>query len=376
MSDSFSSMLQHKLMQARQSSQWRTLQDTTHEGVYAIQDGVRYLSFCSNDYLGIAATIRSQGGLATGAGASRLVSGNHPLYRQVETRLAQLKHTDSALLFGSGYFANIGTIPALMGKPDLIIMDKASHACMIDGVRLSGAAWKRFAHNDVAHLEQLLSAYRHTFRHCLVLTETVFSMHGTLAPLEDIYALCERYDAWLMTDDAHGFGVLTQDNPAHIQLGTLSKAIGCYGGYVCGSNDLIDTLVNYASPLIFSTGLPEMLLQAIIDALHLMTAEPQRADRVMQHARRLSAALRLPEPESPIIPLIIGDNETTLAAQSALKQQGLLVSAIRPPTVAPGTARLRISLSAAHTDDHITQLIKALQDMTESLSCLCKPFNS
>ena len=345
----------------RQQQRYRHLVDSVSDGVHITQENKRYLSFCSNDYLGIGAALAKRSyKAASGAGASRLITGNHPLYTEVESQLARMKQIQKALLFGSGYLANIGTIPALVSKSDLVLMDKASHACMTDGVRLSGAIWKRFRHNDMEHLDALLSKYRADYHHCLILTETIFSMDGDAAPLDVLADLAHRYDSWLMTDDAHGLGILQTSNPAHIQMGTLSKAAGCYGGYVCGDIALIDLLVNKAFPLIFSTALPPIMLHAIQDALTMMEQEKWRREKVMCHAKNLCKRLRLDEPVSPIIPLIIGDNERVIEYQAKLKEQGILVSAIRPPTVPAGTARLRLSLSAAHSDDDIERLAEVV----------------
>lgn len=361
-SSSLDIALHEMLRKTAASERTRTLKTHSNNGVYVQHGGTEYLSFCSNDYLGIAQTLLSAPDLPIGSGASRLLTGNHPLYAEVEKTLATMKGTQAALLFGSGYLANIGTIPVLVGKDDVVLMDKASHACMIDGVRLSGAAWYRFRHNDMAHLEQLLAKHRDKHTRCLILTETVFSMAGDRAPLADIATLAETHDAWLMTDDAHGFGLpVDAPNPAHIQMGTLSKAAGCYGGYVCGSQALIDTLINHASPLIFSTALPPSLLQSIMDALELMQDEPERATQVMALATRLTDALDLPKAQSAIIPIILGDNEAALQMQNTLKRQGILVSAIRPPTVPEGTARLRISVSAHHRQADVDRLVEALK---------------
>lgn len=362
--NSFETMLSEKLTQASDKGQFRQLTATRSAGVYVEQGGKAYLSFCSNDYLGIAQTLLSVPDEAIGAGASRLLTGNAPLYHQIEQQLATMKNTEAALLFGSGYLANIGAIPALVGKGDLVLMDKASHACMMDGATLSGAAWYRYRHNDMAHLEALLDKHRSQYRHCLILTETVFSMDGDRAPLLDIDHLAAKHQSWLMTDDAHGFGLpMPYANPAQIQMGTLSKAAGCYGGYVCGSQALIDMLINHASSMIFSTALPPALLHSIAEALTLMQEESDRVAHVIGLAHRLSNALDLPEPESAIIPIVLGENEAVINAQEQLKASGILVSAIRPPTVPQGTARLRISLTAEHTEAEVGRLVLALQEI-------------
>ena len=338
---------------------------TITDGIVAQQDGVRYLSFCSNDYLGIATALASfpMRIPAYGAGASRLITGSHPAYVALEKELADMKGTQAAWVFGNGYLACIGVIPALMTKGDVILMDRLSHACMIDGCVLSGARFLRYDHNDMAHLELLLKTHRAKYRHCLLLTETVFSMDGDRAPLQEMAALAERHECWLMSDDAHGFGLPAPiPNPAAIQMGTLSKAAGGYGGYVAGDQLLIDHFITHARTSLFSTALPQAVVDANMHGLHLMHTQPERAERVMHHAVRLCGALGMPAPQSAIIPIIIGENEAVLKVQAALKTRGILVSAIRSPSVPKGTARLRISLSAAHSKAHIEQLISGLQE--------------
>ena len=362
--DSLHASLSQRQAQDKALHLVRHVTSTLTDGVYVEQEGVRYLSFCSNDYLGIASALVSFPArtFAYGAGASRLITGSHPTYDTLETQLAEMKGTEAAWVFGSGYLASVGTIPALMTKGDLILMDRLSHACMIDGAVLSGARFLRYDHNDMAHLELLLKTHRAKYRHCLLLTETVFSMDGDRAPLQEMAALAAQYDCWFMTDDAHGFGLSSDaPNPAHIQMGTLSKATGGYGGYVAGSQLLINHFITHARSSLFSTALPLAVVEANLRGLQLMRSQPERGERVMRHAERLCTALGLPAPLSAIIPVILGENEAVLSAQAAFKEQGILVSAIRPPTVPKGTARLRISLSAAHTDAHIEQLVDALQ---------------
>jgi 8-amino-7-oxononanoate synthase len=365
MPTSFESFLNIHATHIREAHQWRELHETRQQGVMVTQQGQDYLSFCSNDYLGLAADMASLPDMAVcGAGASRAVTGNHPAYAKAEMAIAQMKRTEAALMFGSGYLANIGCITALMARGDLILLDRLSHACMIDGALLSGARVIRFLHNNMEHLHALLKQHRRAYRHCLILTETVFSMDGDRAPLSEIRLLANAYDAWMMTDDAHGFG-LPEPTPnlADIQMGTCSKAVGTYGGYVAGSTTLKAHLINHARSWLFSTALPEAVCLATYHALQLMQQQPERAERVMRYATDVTQALGMPTAQSAIIPIILGSNEAVLHAQAVLKKQGILVSAIRPPTVAKGTARLRISLSAAHTERHIEQLIDGLRDV-------------
>jgi len=357
-----------KLARLRDAARFRTLIPTARHGAGRTdRAGEALISFCDNDYLGLATDPRvikaaqaaaDQWGV--GAGASRLVTGDHPLNQAIERKLAAMKGTESARLFGSGYLANIGTIPVLVGPKDRIIMDDTSHACMHAGAQLSGAQVVLFKHNDVDDLRRCLSA-AHAGQ-TLVLTETIFSMDGDRAPLAEIAAACDAYGAWLMTDDAHGLGIIHQDNPAHIQMGTLSKAAGSYGGYVCGPAPVMELLTNRARSLIFTTGLPPTVLAATLEALTLIETEPERGARAMAHARLFCDLMALDPPESTIVPVILGEERAALQASDYLKRHGFLVAAIRPPTVAEGTSRLRITFSATHEEADVRGLAAALID--------------
>ena len=324
------------------------------------------VSFASNDYLGLArhpeVIAAGQAALAAfgaGAGASRLAAGDHALYAPLEAQLARMKGQEAALVFGSGYLANLGTLTALMGEGDLILADKLAHACILDGARLSGATLKRFRHNDVAHAEALLTG-RGEYRNLLIVTEHIFSMDGDRAPLTELQALAQRYDGWLMVDDAHGLF----DAPpiaADIWMGTLSKAAGAYGGYVTAGRAVIDWLLTNARPFVFSTGLPPATCASALAALQIAEREPERRSRPLQLARRLTDALGLPAAESAIVPIILGDSARALDAAAKLRAYGMQIIAIRPPTVPPNSARLRITFTAAHSDAEVDQLIAALK---------------
>jgi 8-amino-7-oxononanoate synthase len=356
----------------------RVLVDSARESaIWVDRNGRRLLSFCCNDYLNLSqhpavkqAAIAAIETYGVGAGASRLITGNHPLYAELETRLARLKHTEAACVFGSGYLANTGIIPALIGGNDVIFADALGHSCIGSGAALSGAPIHTFAHNDIADLTGLLEAHRAHRRNALIVTEGVFSMDGDLAPLPELAALAQRFDAWLMTDDAHGIGVLgggrgstfafspKPDIP--LQMGTLSKAIGSYGGYLCASREVIDFIKTRARTLIYSTALPPATVAAAIAALDIIAAQPELSEMPLRKARRFTDALGLPQAQSSIVPLIIGGAEDALAASVALEQNGFLVSAIRPPTVPLGTARLRFTFTAAHDDHDIDRLAAAV----------------
>lgn len=230
-------------------------------------------------------------------------------------------------------------------------MDRLAHACMVDAVRLSGAKWFRFHHNDRAHLEQLLMQHRKAFRHCLIITETIFSMDGDVAPLQEIRSLAGRYQSWSLADDAHGLGVVPLDDAAKgidVITGTFSKAAGGYGGYACASTAVIQAFVSTCRSLVYSTALPPATLVGNLAALEVMAAEPERREQVMAHAARFAAQLGLPHPQSAIVPVILGANQRAVEASEALAEAGFAVPAIRTPTVPEGTARLRVSFSADH----------------------------
>ncbi len=356
----------------------RTLVETARtEGIWAVRDGRRLLSFSCNDYLNLsqhpsvkdaACTAVAEWGV--GAGASRLVTGNHPLFAVLEDKLARLKGTAAACVFGSGYLANAGIIPALIGPADLVLVDELAHSCIMAGAKLSGARMMPFQHNDLAHLETLLAAHRAHHRHAMIATDGVFSMDGDLAPLHDLAAIAERTDCWLLSDDAHGIGVVGERRGSSfvtgtkaavpLQMGTLSKAIGGYGGYLCASRPVIDLMKSRARTLVYSTGLPPASAAAAIAALELIQTDPAYAALPTAKARTFTRLLGLPEAQSPIVPIVIGDAGAALQAQRLLEQEGFLVVAIRPPTVPPGTARLRIAFTALHPDSEIERLARVV----------------
>lgn len=347
----------------------RELKSHFQEGALHVEaGGRRYLSFASNDYLALShhpevvkagqAALKKYG---AGATASRLVVGNHPLYAKLESVLANYKGYGAAMVVGSGYLTSLGVIPALAGKGDLILADKLIHACMVDGAMLSGATFKRFNHNDVSHLEKLLKEYRKSHANCLVLTEHVFSMDGDLAPLAALKKLCKKYDAWLISDDAHGLGIVEGDAKPDVLIGTLSKSLGAYGGYVAAAKPVIDYLQSSARSLIFSTALPPATLASALKALEIIRKDSKRGEKALENARYFTKKMNLPLAESSVVPLIFGTAEKATKAMESLKKAGFWVPAIRPPTVPQGTARLRFSFTAAHEKAHIDGLINALR---------------
>jgi 8-amino-7-oxononanoate synthase len=345
---------------------------TARNGIWAERDGRRLLSFSCNDYLNlsqhpeiIAAAVAATKRYGIGAGASRLVTGNHPLYGDLESGLARLKGTEAACVFGSGYLANTGIIPALVGPGDLIVADELSHACIHAGARLSGAAVYLYRHADADHAAALLAAQRGGKKRALIATDGVFSMDGDLAPLGALAQLAHHFDAWLLSDDAHGIGVLGggrgstfANGPVDVplQMGTLSKAIGTYGGYLCASRAVIDLMRTRARTFIYSTGLPPPVIAAAIAALDLIARDPAYAAEPLRKARLFTRALSLPDAQSAIVPVIVGATDAALRASELLRDEGFLVVAIRPPTVPAGTARLRFAFTAQHPDAEIERL--------------------
>lgn len=360
---------EEKLAALAEKNLVRRLAPTRREAASAMRGGRRFVSFSDNDYLGLSQDARvkraaAEAALAygAGAGASRLVTGDCPLYGALEARLASMKGSEAALVFGSGYLANLSAIPVLARPGDVVALDALSHACMFAGARLSGARVETFRHNDAGDLARVLEA---PAARRIVLTETVFSMDGDRAPLAAIADACAAAGAWLMTDDAHGLGVIDAENPAPLQMGTLSKAAGAYGGYVCGPRAFIELLVNRARGFIYTTGLPPAALAAAIAALDIMKDEPQRGRRALAHAATFSRLIDAPKPQSAIVPVVFGAAEDALAASARLYEEGFIVTAIRPPTVPEGTARLRVAFSAAHEAADVTRLgalVRALID--------------
>jgi 8-amino-7-oxononanoate synthase len=352
----------------------RALSDTYREdGIWVERDGRRLLSFSCNDYLNLTqhpavkqAALEALKIYGAGSGASRLVTGNHPLYAALEAQLARIKQTEAAVVFGSGYLANAGIIPVLIGRGGLVLLDELSHACLYAGAQLSRGKVISFRHNDVSHARELLARHRGEHDHAMLVTDGVFSMDGDLAPLAELSALADEHDAWLMSDDAHGLGVVGGGRGSSftgntqilipLQMGTLSKAVGAYGGYLCASAPVIELMRNRARTLIYSTGLPPAIVAAAIAALDLIEREPGYAALPVQKAKAFTQAAGLPQAQSPIVPVVIGDEQTTLDASRMLMDEGFLAVAIRPPTVPVGTARLRLTFTAQHPDDQIARL--------------------
>jgi 8-amino-7-oxononanoate synthase len=372
---------QSKLRSLERRRLRRRLETTLRQGEgRADRDAVALTSFACNDYLGlandpltIAAAIEATRQFGVGAGAARLITGNHPLYAELEQKLAALKGTDDAVVFGSGFLTNLGVIPIFAGRGDLLLLDELAHSSILTGAALSRARVLEFAHNDVDGLATILERERKHFRHCLIVTEGVFSMDGDLAALPGLADLAVTQDAWLMSDDAHGLGVVGGGRGsgfAHgaavavpLQMGTLSKAVGAYGGYVCGSRSVVELIRNRAKSFVYSTGLPPGTVAAASRALDIIADDHARIARPLAVAQRFTAELGLPTAESAIVPVILGPVAQALAASEQLHEAGFLVPAIRPPTVPAGTARLRFAFSAVHDDETIARLIATMTQL-------------
>jgi 8-amino-7-oxononanoate synthase len=385
------------------------------QGVRIMVDGKPYLSFCSNDYLGlanhsqlIAALQQGAQQYGVGAGASHLVSGHFDAHQSLEQALAAFVGKPAALSFSTGYMANLGAVQALVGRGDTVFADKLNHASLNDAMLLSRAEVKRYRHNDVAQLGELLAQTKNGRK--LILTDAVFSMDGDIAPVQELLGLCERYDAWLLLDDAHGFGVLGEqgrgvlyydfpalpgplpqavegtvslsplgervgkrgmkriDSPRIIYMATLGKAAGISGAFVAAEAVVIETLLQNARSYVYTTASPPALSAALQASLRLLREEEWRRERLRQRIAQLRAGLHglpwtLLASSTPIQPLLIGTNEAALTLSDSLRARGIWVPAIRPPTVPQGTARLRISLSAAHEAADVAALLEALHEL-------------
>ncbi len=349
-------------------------------------DGRELVCFCSNDYLGLAgdetvkaAAIEAIEQWGVGAGASRLVCGTTDLHRRLEGRLAQFKQTEAALVTSTGWMANQAAISALAGAGDLILCDKLDHASILDAARSSGAVMRTYTHRDIERLERLLRRHRGEHKRCLIVTDSVFSMDGDLAPLNELVALKRRYDARLLIDEAHATGVLGESGRGAAELlgvedgidavvGTLSKALGGLGGFIAGPGAFIDVLRSTSRPYIYTTAPPASLAVASLESLRIIREEPQRRTYLLQLADWLRCelaqrGLNTLGSASQIIPVLIGPAEKALAIAAQLLDAGFLIPAIRPPTVPPNTSRLRISLSSAHTQEDLAPLPDLLKQL-------------
>ena len=350
------------------------------QGPQVIVNGKPVVLLCSNNYLGLAehpalkqAACDALERYGFGSGASRLVSGNTELHEELERRIALFKGAEAAVVFNSGYAANTGIIPALAREGDLVLSDRLNHASIVDGCRLSRARTEVFRHRDMDHLETLLRSNAMASRK-LIVTDGVFSMDGDIAPLPDLVRLADCYDAILMVDDAHATGVLGKqgrgtaehfglEDRVHIQMGTLGKALGSFGAYVAGARDVVRYILNTCRSYLFSTSLPPAVCAASIAAFDVLKAEPWRREKLWENRNRLAHSLAslgvsAASSATPIFPLLIGNSEQALQASQKAFAQGLFVTAIRPPTVPDGSARLRATVMATHSEEDIAHAVR------------------
>jgi 8-amino-7-oxononanoate synthase len=346
------------------------------------REGRSLINFASNDYLALAADPRvvaaaqeAAGRYGWGAGASPLVTGWRTPHQQLADALAEFEHAESCLLFPTGFAANVGAIVALIGRGDVVYSDRLNHSCLISGSRQSGATVLIYPHADVAELEEMLARDRGRFRRSLIVTDGVFSMDGDIAPMVPLADVAERFGAMLLVDEAHATGVIGPDGRGSaaeygvaeritVRVGTFSKALGSIGGFVVGSRRVVEQILNRAPTLIFSTALPPAAAAAAKAALAIARAEPWRRERLAALRNRLDrAAVGTSPSQSAVVPLIVGDAERTMSLAAEFRERGLLVPAIRPPSVPDGTSRLRISVSAAHSDEDLEALIEALRSL-------------
>ncbi|NOY85012.1 MAG: 8-amino-7-oxononanoate synthase [Nitrospirae bacterium] len=381
------------LTQLRAEGLYRALLQIDSEASATVRlQGRDVLVFCANNYLGLANDARLKKAATeaieawgSGAGAARLVSGNIGLYGAVEKKLAQCKGTAAALVFSTGYMANLGAIGAIVKKGDLILADRLNHASLVDACRLSDARFRVYRHRDTAQLEMLLQK-RNAGQNVLIVSDGVFSMEGDIAPLPEILRLADYYDAQVYLDDAHATGVLGENGggtAAHfgcssarlIQMGTFSKALGGFGGFVAGTEDLIHLLINKARPFIYTTALPASVLASALAALELFQNDPSLIQQLWRNrayfVQKISElGFDILGSETPIVPLLIGSPEKALLFSKQLLEKDILVSAIRPPTVPKGTARLRVTLMASHTKEQIDVLLHELECIGQRLKVI------
>ena len=345
-----------------------------------IRNNKRLVSFSCNDYLGLTqnkkvinASIKAVNKYGTGSGSSRLVSGNNPLYEKLEKSLASFKGGEAACVFGSGYLTNSGIIPALTSKGDLLLFDELSHASTNIGIKLSNAYSKSFKHNDANHVEKKKKKHRKQYNICFLFTEGVFSMDGDRGIIKELAFLADKYNASIILDDAHGFGVLGNGkgsqyelNPVPkilIQMGTLSKAIGSYGGFIVAPKVIINLLYNKARSLIYTTGLPPSAIAASIKSLEIIKKDKSLVKKPYENAKLFCKMANLPKPDSSIVSIILKSENNAMKASKIIEENGYYVSAIRPPTVPVNTSRLRFTFSASHKKNDILKLSELIKNI-------------
>ncbi|MBI5182030.1 MAG: 8-amino-7-oxononanoate synthase [Nitrospirae bacterium] len=388
----FNNMFEKELLDIKNKGLYRRLRIVESEqSSKVIIDGKEVILLSSNNYLGLAnhpkikeAAKEAIDKYGAGSGAARLISGNSVLYKELEEKLAEFKNTEAALVFGSGYLANIGILSTVVGEGDLILSDELNHASIIDGCRLSRAEKIIYRHKDTRHIEDVLS--KNKGRRSLIVTEGVFSMDGDIAPLLKIIDIAKRYSAMLMVDDAHGTGVLGKRGKGtaehfgigkgiDIHMGTLGKALGAYGAYAAGDKGLIELLINKARGFIFTTALPSSVLASAIKAIEILEEEPHLIKKLWENRDYLVNGLKVigfntMGCETAIIPILIGSAEKALKMSEDLFDEGIYVPAIRPPTVPENTCRLRLTVMAAHTKNDLDIALKAFEKVGKRLNII------
>ncbi len=377
--DNYQRFIKNKLKEISSKDQLRQLKTSKrNKNCCVINDNVELLSFACNDYLSLStdrrlieAAQKATIEYGTGSGASRLITGNNPLYQKLENDLRKMKKTEACIVFGSGFLANLGVISALANKNDLILIDSLSHSSSFMGTKLTKAKVIKYKHNCIIDLEKKLIKYRKKYQKCMILTEGVFSMDGDISPQEEIAYLKNKYNALFILDDAHGFGVLgdgtgstsifKKNIKVDVYVGTLSKSLGSYGGFICGNKSLIEFLVNRCRTQIYTTGLPPAVLAASIRGIKIIKSSPNLIKKPLENAKYFCENIGLNKPQSPIVPVIMKEEKKVIDACDLLKKNGFLVGGIRPPTVPHGTARLRLAFNSSHSKVKIKELAQLIK---------------
>ena len=377
--NSFIKFISNKLKEISKKNQFRRIETCYRkEKNMVFKNGNNLISFSCNDYLSLStnsqvkkasndATLK----YGTGAGSSRLITGNNPLYSKLEKKIASIKNMEACTVFGSGYLAVLGIISSLVKKNDLIVLDEYSHSCAFLGAKASGAKILIFSHNKTMNLEKILEKYRHRYEKCMIVTEGVFSMDGDLAPVKKIIEIKNKFDAILLLDDAHGFGITENEkkigksvkktNGVDIYIGTLSKAVGSYGGYACAKKVIIDFIVNRCRTQIYTTGLPPSVIAASLKALEIINKNNSLFKTPINNANYFCKKMNMKNTGTPIVPLIVKSETRAVNISNFLLKNGLLVSAIRPPTVPQNTSRLRLAFNSSHSIKQIDKLVSNLK---------------
>ena len=378
--ESHNNFITNKLKEISKKNQFRRIKTTERKrNNRVVRSFKKYISFSCNDYLSLSlhskvinASVFGSKKYGAGAGASRLITGSNPLYDKLEKVLSKFKKTEASCVFGSGYLANIGVISSLSSKKDLILVDEYSHSSTFLGAKLTDSKVIKYKHNDMIDLEVKLRKYRQKYEKCLIVTEGIFSMDGDLSPQDQITIIKNRFNAFFILDDAHGLGVvgdgtgsdsLFKKNSVQIDVyvGTLSKSIGSYGGFVSGSKNLIRFLINRCRTQIYTTALPPSTLAASLEAIKIIKTNKNLIKKPLNNARYFCNLIGLDTPKSPIVPIILKDEKKSLNISEKLMEKGFLVGAIRPPTVPKNTSRLRLAFNAKHTKKQIQQLAKEIR---------------